>query len=129
MYRFGHERMPINTGNDILILNEIRHSLIRLLEKDEPTTIDLRSIPMAPLEEARIESLLGKGEISVKLNALGKSTIAETSIAGVWLTTHYNTEDEILGKQIEITLFPSIIASTKSDVKEGVERLVRHLSN
>ena len=129
MYRFSHECMPINTGNDILILNEIRHALIQLLEKNEPTTIDLRTIPLAPLEEARIESTLGQGEINITLNALGKSTITETAIAGVWLTTHYSTENEILGKQIEITFFPSIIATTKSEIKEGAEMLRQHLAD
>ena len=103
----------LNTGNDILILHEIRHALDLLIEKNQTTTIDIRSIPMAPGEEAKIEKMLGEGEISVKLNALGPSEIIETGIAGVWLVTHYNMEEEVLGKFIEITKVPALIAYTR----------------
>ena len=102
----------INTGNDVLILHEVRHALTQLVETDQPTTIDLRAIPMAPREEARIEAMLGTGEISATLDALGHTSIVETQIAGVWLITHYNSEDDILGKFIEITRVPSLIFIT-----------------
>lgn len=118
----------INTGNDILILHEIRHALAQLLDSDEPTTIDLRSIPMAPGEEARIEEMLGDGEISIQMNALGLSTIKETAIAGVWLVTHYNVEEEILSKFIEITRIPSLLASQTEDIESGLEQLKERLS-
>lgn len=119
----------INTGNDILILHEIRHALKNLLDTGQPTTIDLRAIPMAPGEEDRIEASLGKGEISVTLDALGPSTIQETEIAGVWLITHFNVEEEILGKFIEITNIPSLIESPIEDMKIGLELLINKLSD
>ena len=116
-----------NTGNDILILHEIRHALTKLLTDDQATTIDLRAIPMAPGEEVKIEAMLGEGEVSVKFNALGRSTFIETTIAGVWLVTHYNIEDEILGKFIEVTRFPSLVASQVEDIESGLERLTEQL--
>jgi len=119
----------LNTGNDILILNEIRHALELLIEKNQVTTIDLRSIPMAPGEEARIEEILGKGEISIKLDALGPSEIVETSIAGVWLVTHRNMEEEVLGKFIEITKVPSLLATQEEDLSESLDRLIYQLSD
>lgn len=118
----------IDTGNDILILHEIRHALKTLIDEGESTTIDLRAIPMAPGEEARIEAMLGHGEISANLNALGHSSIIETSIAGVWLITHYNVEDEILGKFIEITRVPALLASPQEDIEQGWDRLTAQLN-
>jgi len=119
----------LNTGNDILILHEIRHALDLLIEKNQATTIDLRSIPMAPGEEEKIEEMLGEGEISIKLDALGPSEIVETSIAGVWLVTHRNMEEEVLGKFIEITRVPSLLATQEEDLSEGLSRLVDRLSD
>jgi len=119
----------LNTGNDILILHEIRHALKLLIEKNKPTTIDLRSIPMAPGEEARIEDKLGVGEISIKLDALGPSEIVETGISGVWLVTHRNMEEEVLGKFIEITKVPSLLATQEEDLSESLSRLVDQLSD
>ncbi|CAA6827575.1 MAG: Unknown protein [uncultured Thiotrichaceae bacterium] len=117
----------LDTGNDILILHEIRHALRKLLDDGESTIIDLRAIPMAPGEEARIEAMLGQGELSATLNALGKSTINETAFSGAWLITHYNTEDEILGKFIEISKLPSILASQHEDIEVALEQLTHQL--
>jgi len=111
------------TGNVLPILNEIRHALQRLLEKDETTTIDLRGIPMGPGEEEHLESLLGTGEVTATLDAMGRSTVNETSLAGVWLVVHHNDNDDILGKFIEITRYPTILESQTEDMRGALERL------
>lgn len=118
----------INTGNDVLILHEIKHALAKLVASDETTIIDLRAIPMAPHEEEKIEAMLGEGEISIQLNALGASTMQETAIAGVWLITHYNAEQEILSKFIEITRIPSLAVSPTADIENGLQQLNKQLS-
>lgn len=116
------------TGNDVLILHEVRHALQRLLDSGETTTIDLRALPMAPGEEATIEAALGVGELSIKLDALGPSTITETQFSGVWLVTHFNTEEEILGKFIEITRIPELMIAQTEDMQSGLEQLKSKLS-
>ncbi len=118
----------VNTGNDILILHEIRHALQRLLETGEATTIDLQALPMAPGEEARIEAALGIGELSIRLDALGPSTITETQFSGVWLVTHFNTEQGVIGKFIEITRIPDLIIAQTEDMEHGLEQLKNKLS-
>ena len=111
------------TGNVVPILNEIRHALQRLLDDGEATTIDLRGIPMGPGEEAHIEALLGTGEVAATIDAMGRSTVNETSLAGVWLVVHYNENDDILGKFIEITRYPTILESQTEDMRSALERL------
>lgn len=113
----------IFTGNVVPILNEIRHALQRLIDDGESTIIDLRAIPMGPGEEQHIETILGVGEVRVTIDAMGPSTINETLLAGVWLVTHYNADDEILGKFIEITRYPSILESQTEDMRGALERL------
>lgn len=124
----AHNAIETNTGNDILILHEIRHALQRLLESGETTTIDLRSLPMAPGEEAVIEAELGVGELRITLDALGPSTITETRFSGVWLITHFNAEEEILGKFIEVTRIPELIIAQTEDMEHGLEQLQSKLS-
>ena len=119
----------INTGNDLLILHEIKHALTQLLATNEATVIDLRAIPMAPHEEEKIEAMLGEGEVSIHLKALGTSTLQETAIAGVWLITHYNAEKEILSKFIEITRIPSLVASPIADIENGLQQLKTQLKD
>jgi hydrogenase-1 operon protein HyaF len=85
------------------------------------TVIDLRALPLAPGEEAKIEEKLGKGEVHARIDALGPSEIVETGIAGVWLVTHYNAEEEILGRYIEICRIPAILESQDQDIEYGMD--------
>ena len=124
----------IQIGNDLTwnvqpILHEIRHALRKLLETGESSIIDLRSIPLAPGEEATIIDTLGCGEVHAKLNALGPSEIYETRFAGVWLTTHFNEESSVIGRFIEITRFPDILKSQHEDMTISLDQLEQELEH
>ena len=111
------------TGNVLPLLHEIRHALRQLLDTGETTTIDLRGLPMAAGEQERLIGFLGKGEISVQLNALGNSEIIETSFPGIWLIVHYNSNHEIMGKFIEISRIPAILESQTRDMEDALASL------
>ena len=63
-----------------------------------------------------------------KLNALGPSEIYETRFAGVWLITHYNEENNIIGRFIEITKIPEILQSQNEDITTALSQLENELS-
>ena len=116
-----------NSGNIPPLLHEIRHALRNLLDNGETTTIDLRGLPMVPGEQQQLLEILGKGEVSVQLDALGKSEITESSYAGVWLIIHYNNNGEVMGKFIEITRMPAILETRTADMEESLAALIRKL--
>jgi hydrogenase-1 operon protein HyaF len=111
------------TWNVQPILHEIRHALRTLLETGQSNIIDLRSIPLAPGEEETILDTLGCGEVHAKLNALGPSEIYETRFSGVWMITHYNAENDVIGRFIEITRFPNILESQQEDMTTSLDAL------
>lgn len=111
------------TWNVLPLLHEIKHALDKLIKKGETAIIDLRSIPLAPGEEEKILNTLGHGEIQVQLDALGISEIIETRYAGVWVITHYNEDNEIIGRFIEITTMPDILGSQTEDVMAAYNHL------
>ena len=115
--------LPFSRGNIRPLLNEIIHALDRLLGEDEPTVIDLASLPFAPGELEELERTLGTGELTAELNALGKSFIRETGYPGVWWVEHRNTGGEVVGRYIEITRSPEILMSQDADVGAGRARL------
>lgn len=115
------------TGNMYPVLHEIRHALGALLRDGTETAIDLRAIPMSPGEDQRMEAFLGVGEVRACIDALGPSEIRETAVPGVWLITHLNRDEEVVGKFIEITYFPSILRSQPEDMRAGLERLQQRL--
>ena len=121
-------RAEMETGNVKPLLHEIRHALERLLDGGEGPVIDLRSLPLAPGEEKRIEAALGVGEVRAELDALGPSSVVETAYPGVWLVTHRNENNEVVGRLIEVTRMPSILESQTADMRTGVERLTTALA-
>ena len=110
-------------GNVRPILNEIVHAIDKLLESGEPTTIDLAGLPFGPGELEKLEAALGEGELSARLDALGKSSIRETAYPGVWWLEHRNAHDEVMGRYIEITRTPEILSSQEVDILAGRARL------
>ena len=110
------------------LLHEIRHGLTRLLESDAATIIDLRGIPLAPGEEERIVSELGTGEVQARMTALGPSEIKETRFPGVWLVTHYNSENEVIVKFIEVCDMPQILRAQTEDIRAGLAQLTARLA-
>ena len=109
------------------LLHEIRHALQELADSGKTSIIDLRSIPLAPGEEDRIVATLGQGEVQARIDALGPSEIIETRYAGVWLVTHYNDDEDIIGRFIEITPMPEILCSQAEEISRACSRLGIHL--
>jgi hydrogenase-1 operon protein HyaF len=121
-------REPESWGNAVPILHEIRHALARLLEQGEATIIDLRSIPMGPGDERRLFDALGEGELRAELDALGRSTIRESRYPAVWIVEHFNGNDEVVGRFVEITWIPSILQAQAEDVRAGLDSLAESLA-
>ena len=111
------------TQNVKPLLHEIKHALDNLIETGQTSIIDLRSIPLAPGEEDKILSTLGRGEVLAQLNALGLSEVIETQYAGVWLVTHYNDENTIISRFIEVTTMPEILCSQTEDIMKAYSSL------
>ncbi len=126
------QQFNIQIGNELTwnvqpILHEIRHALAALIETGETRVIDLRSIPLAPGEEQTIIDTLCCGEVHATLNALGPSEIHETRFTGVWLVTHYNEENSVIGRFIEITKIPDILQSQDEDMAIALQQLESEL--
>ena len=115
------------TWNVMPLLHQIKHALNKLLESNVSEIIDLRSIPLAPGEEEKLLNILGNGEVKVQLDALGPSEIIETKFNGVWLITHFNDDNEIMSRHIEITRMPEILFSQNIDINTSYEELVELL--
>ncbi len=128
----GEVKFNIHIGDELTqnvkpLLHEIKHALESLIENGETSIIDLRSIPLAPGEEDKILHTLGKGEVEAKLSALGLSEIIETQYAGVWVVTHYNDENNIISRFIEVTTMPNILSSQTEDIMAAYSSLTLDL--
>lgn len=107
----------------LAIASEIERHLAHLLDTGEPASIDLRSLPMAPGDYQALKALLGEGEVSARLEALGPSEIRETAIPGVWWLVHRNADDEVTADLIEITDCPDILKTQDEELRDAPGRL------
>lgn len=110
------------------ILHEIRHAVAKLLESGEETVIDLRGLPLSDLDQDFLVEQLGTGELECRLDALGKSVIRETAYHGVWLVTHYNEGERVIGRFVEVTYVPTILKSDPIDIRSDLDRLTERLA-
>lgn len=111
---------PAETGNTLPLLYEIRHGLQRLSDTGKETTLDLRAIPFGPGDEERLFSILGAGEVSATISALGESTVQETRFPAVWIVEHKSPDNERIALQIEITETPAILKTQPGDVADSL---------
>ncbi|TNF99313.1 MAG: hydrogenase expression/formation protein [Gammaproteobacteria bacterium] len=111
------------------LLHEVRHALERLQQTGEPTTIDLRAIPLAPGEDEQIRETLGTGEVEIRIDALGPTLIQETAYPGVWWLEHRNADDVLTGRYIEIAAVPALVPASSEDMADGLQHLTENLSD
>jgi len=123
----GPDLQALARENARPILHEIRHALAKLLESGEETVIDLRSLPLSDVDQDYLVGALGNGELECRLDALGRSVIRETSYHGVWLVTHYNEGERVIGQFVEVTFVPSILKSDPIDIRSDLDRMAERL--
>ena len=116
------------THNVQPLLHEIRHALVKLLDDGGYTAIDLRSLPLAPGEEEQLLDKLGQGEVYARLHVLGPTEIVETHYPGVWVVVHFNNDNEVIGRFIEICDIPALLRSQQDDIRQGLEQLQSQLA-
>ncbi len=109
------------------ILNEIRHGLDQLLAAGTATIIDLQRLPFGVDDEQHLRDTLGDGEVHATIDSLGKSSVQETGVAGVWWVTHYSDDGAVLGNFIEVTTIPEILKSQRPDIEHGLRKLRTNL--
>jgi HupH hydrogenase expression protein, C-terminal conserved region len=116
-------------GNLRALLAEIATHLEKLVRDGTSGSIDLNSLPFAPGEYEQLRLLLGEGEATAHIEALGPSDIVETRYSGVWWVTHYNVEGDIVADSIEIATIPELLKSQPDDIGMGLELLKAQLND
>lgn len=110
-------------GNLRALLAEISALLENLLNSGKTGMIDINGLPLAPGEYEALREMLGQGEVSVRIDAIGPSEIIETHYPGVWWVTHYNVEGDIISDMLDIAPVPEIVKSQPEDMRAGLARL------
>jgi hydrogenase-1 operon protein HyaF len=106
----------------LAIVSEIERLLSDYQAFGRAGAIDLRWLPLLPGDLDRLKEILGSGEVTATIAALGASTVQETAIQCVWWVTHRGSED-VIGDWIEITEVPSILRSDRAAIPYALQAL------
>ena len=117
----GGQDVP--SGNAKALLHELAGLLDAWVNKGEPASIDLRSLPLTRGDYAELDAVLGGGAVSASVEAIGASEVRETRYPGVWRVTHRNEAGEVVADLIEVCEAPGILLSPAEDAAEGLIRL------
>jgi hydrogenase-1 operon protein HyaF len=125
----GRTAAPAEYGNALPVLSEVRHALAQLIHGGEPTQIDLGAMPFGPGDEARLMAVLGTGEVTASVEALGVTRIQETAYSGVWVVEYLNTDGQRVALHLEIDTVPQLLRSQPDDLADALTALDARLAD
>lgn len=117
-----------SSGNALPVLHQIAAMVEVLSVSGESNSVDLRHAPLSPEDYETLKDVLGEGDVSAQIQALGPTHVRETAVSGVWWVTHCNQEGAILGEFIEVTMCPEIFKTDPEDVPSALGLLRERLS-
>jgi hypothetical protein len=109
------------------LLHEIVNLLEHLMERDEPSNIDLMAIPLSEEDLEMLAETLGEGDINAEVIDYGVTQIAATGIPGIWWVVQLDEDEQVIGKYIEINYCPEAIVAQDEDIREGRDALKARL--
>lgn len=116
----GHSRISAAV---LAILHEVQEMLEQYQAFGQHGSIDLRWLSLLPGDIDQLRDVLGDGEVTAQVNALGASSARETAIACVWWVEHGGPDGESLGTWIEVTEAPALLRSDRASIPYGLDTL------
>lgn len=105
------------------ILAEIAALLERVAAGGAAGQIELCGPTCSTQTRAQLLQALGPGEVLIRLEADGESTIRETSVQGVWWNEHTDRCGNLLAAFLEVARVPAILPVDSEQLRRGAERL------
>ncbi|WP_462328997.1 hydrogenase expression/formation C-terminal domain-containing protein [Thiohalocapsa halophila] len=124
----GEPAPPAEYGNALPVLSQVRHALAQLVQGGESTQIDLGAMPFGPGDEERLMALLGTGEVTATVDALGLTHIQETAFSGVWIVEYLNTDGQRVALHLEVDHVPQLLRSQPEDLGAALAALNTQLA-
>jgi len=109
------------------LLHELVTLLRKLIEKDEPSHIDLTAMELDDDDYALLRDTLGEGEVSAEVINFGRVRVMESGYAGIWWVTHMDDEGQVLSDFLEVSYCPEVLIADTETVADGFNALKARL--
>ncbi len=115
--------VPTGTAVAKALMREITEALGEYVRARRSHVIDLTGMPLSEEDRQFLDDRLGRGELSITIDALFSTRIDETRYAGVWRVRHYGSDGELRGERIEVIDVPEIVRAGTADIERSARRL------
>nr|CRH04972.1 conserved protein of unknown function(with hydrogenase expression protein HupH C-terminal domain) [Candidatus Magnetococcus massalia] len=105
------------------LLAKLLVALEALNAQGQQASMDLSQEPLAPEDRNQLLELLGQGEITAQVDAMGVTTLQETGVAGIWLVTYRAQEGNVTAEILEVTRVPELLKSPVEELGESKARV------
>lgn len=114
--------------NALPLLNEIQRALERLRVGGETRTINILNFPLPDDDSAWLDSVLGRGNLTVTYEGREHTFWQEAKVSGVWWGEYRNASGKVTLRTIEIAIFPQLAKAQPQDIDDGIRHLAKTIA-
>lgn len=86
-------------------------------------SINLSLLPHTEEDLTLLDTLLGKGPVTVLSRGYGNCRVMATGLRHTWWVRFYNSQDTVILNQIEISMLPDVVVASAEDIADSAVRL------
>jgi hydrogenase-1 operon protein HyaF len=72
----------------------------------------------------QLRDVLGVGEVTATVHAMGATELEETAYPGVWWASYFGADGDLVAERIELAWVPEILVTQAADARAGLQQLV-----
>jgi hydrogenase-1 operon protein HyaF len=120
---------PANLMNAPALLAEIRDASARCKPGDAAHVINLSLLPVTPEDTDYLDTMLGRGGLSVLSRGFGNCRITATAYPNVWWVQYFNSMEKLILNSVEVVDVPAVALAAAEDFTDSRERLAEWIES
>lgn len=120
---------PANLMNAPALLAEIRDASGRCQPGDAAHVINLSLLPVTPEDTDYLDTMLGRGGVSVLSRGFGNCRITATAYPSVWWVQYFNSMEKLILNSVEVVDVPAVALAAAEDFADSRERLAEWIES
>lgn len=120
---------PANLMNAPALLAEIRDASARCQPGYAAHVINLSLLPVTPEDTDYLDTMLGRGGVSVLSRGFGNCRITATAYPSVWWVQYFNSMEKLILNSVEVVDVPAVALAAAEDFADSRERLAEWIES
>lgn len=120
---------PAGLMNAPALLAEIRDASARCRPGDPAHIVNLSLLPVTPEDTDYLDTMLGRGGLSVLSRGFGNCRITATAYPNVWWVQYFNSMEKLILNSVEVVDVPAVALAAAEDFADSRVRLAEWIES